>query len=157
MNIRTATNEDKEDILSLVKKLAEYERIKPEEVQLTIDKIESHGFGRYFDILIAEHNKKSVGYALYFFSYSASAGEPILYLEDLFVEYEYRLQGFGKALLSRLANLAIENECCRMEWHAFIWNEKAIQFYNNLGATPKPDLLQFRLFGEHLSKLSAEK
>lgn len=155
MNIRAAKKEDKEIILNLVKKLAEYERKKPEEVQLTLEKIEAHGFGKYFDALIAEHNEKPIGYALYFFSYSASSGAPILYLEDLFVEREYRHQGFGKALLSRLANIAVEKECCRMEWHAFTWNEPAIEFYKDIGAAPKPDSLQFRLSGESLKKLSA--
>lgn len=158
MNIREATSNDKESILNLVKKLAEYERKKPEEVLLTIDKIESHSFGdhKYFHIQIAEDNKMPIGYAIYFFSYSASLGAPILYLEDLFVEDEYRNQGIGKALLAKLAQLAQENKCCRMEWHAFTWNEQAIQFYKDLGALPKLDLLQFRLSGEHLSNLSKE-
>lgn len=157
MNIRSATLDDKEAILTLVNKLAEFERKKPEEVQLTLDKIESHCFAhtKYFHTLIAEKNKTPVGYALYFFSYSAYAGAPVLYLEDVFVESEHRHQGIGKALLAKLAKLAIENKCCRMEWHAFTWNETAIEFYKNLGATPKHDLLQFRLSGEPLDKLSS--
>ena len=156
MNIRTATKNDKEAILNLVKKLAGYERKQPDEVQLTLNKIESHGFSAnpYFQILIVENNNIPVGYALYFFSYSASAGAPILYLEDLFIESEHRHKGLGKAVLSKLAKLSIENKCCRMEWHAFTWNEKAIQFYKNLGAVPKSDLVQFRLSGEVLNKLS---
>lgn len=157
-NIRIAKKEDKHAILALVKKLAEYERKKPEEVQLTLDKIELHGFGeeKYFDVLIAEYGEIPVGYAFYFFTYSASSGAPILYIEDLFVESEYRHQGLGKALFSNLAKLAIQKECCRMEWHAFTWNEKAIQFYKNLGASPKLDLVQFRLFGNGLKQLSLE-
>lgn len=154
--IRIAKKEDKNAILDLVKKLAVYERKKTEEIQLTIDKIESHGFGKdnYFDVLIAEHNEIPVGYALYFFSYSASSGAPILYIEDLFVENEYRHQGLGKALLSSLANITIEKKCCRMEWHTFTWNDNGIEFYKNLGAAPKHDLLQFRLLGNDLKKLA---
>ncbi|MDP3559041.1 MAG: GNAT family N-acetyltransferase, partial [Legionellaceae bacterium] len=111
-NIRIVKKEDKSALLELVKKLAEYERKKPEEVQLTLDKIKLHGFGKekYFDVLIAEYNETSIGYALYFFSYSASSGAPILYIEDLFVENEYRHQGLGKALLSSLAKIAIQKE-----------------------------------------------
>lgn len=159
MYIRRAKKEDKEAILNLVRKLAAYERKKPEEVLLTLEKIENHAFGKnkYFNILIAECNDIPVGYALYFFSYSASLGAPVLYIEDLFVENEHRQQGFGRALLSKLATISIEKECCRMEWHAFIWNEKAMSFYESLGAVPKPDLIQFRLSGENLQKLSVNE
>ena len=95
---------------ALARKLAEYERKKPEEVNLTLDKIESHGFGKnkYFYVLLAEYKKKPAGYALYFFSYSASAGAPILYVEDLFVDDVYRNYGLGKALLANLAHTAVE-------------------------------------------------
>lgn len=156
MNIRFATIQDKEAVLHLVMKLAEYERKKPEEVELTLNKIESHGFGEqaYFQILLAEYKNQLVGYALYFFSYAASKGAPILYLEDLFVEPQSRGVGIGKALLSYLANIALAKHCCRMEWHAFTWNEIGIQFYKNIGAKPKEDLVQFRLEGDHLLKLS---
>lgn len=154
MNIREATKSDKDIILDLVRKLAEYERKKLSDVQLTLEKIEKHGFGDnpYFYILIIESNRIPVGYALYFFCYSGSTGAPILYLEDLFIEEEYRNKGFGKALLSKLAKIAIEKDCCRMEWHAFTWNEKAIQFYKSLGAVSKSDLVQFRLADEDLQK-----
>ncbi|CAM3079941.1 GNAT family acetyltransferase [Legionella steigerwaltii] len=156
---RIAKKKDKEEILSLVKKLAEHERKKPEEVNLTLDKIESHGFGRnrYFYVLLAEHKRKPAGYALFFFSYSSSEGSPILYIEELFVDELYRNYGLGTALLSNLAQLAIEKECCRMEGHAVTWNKKGIEFFKFIGATPRTDLLQFRLSGEHLKKLAAQK
>lgn len=156
---RIAKKKDKEEILSLIKKLAEYERKKPEEINLTLDKIESHGFGRnkYFYVLLAEYKKMPAGYALYFFSYSASAAAPILYVEDLFVDELYRNHGLGTALLSNLAHLALEKECCRMEGHAFTWDKNAIEFYEFIGAHPRTDLLQFRLSGEHLQKLAVQK
>lgn len=154
--IRKATIEDKNIILNLVKKLAEYERKKPEDVHLTLDKIETHGFGdtRYFEVLLVELNHIPVGFALYFFSYAASLGAPILYIEDLFIENEYRHQGLGTALFARLAKKALDRDCCRMEWHAFTWNEKALSFYERLGAIPKDDLAQFRLLGNDLKKLA---
>ncbi|OGT57625.1 MAG: GNAT family N-acetyltransferase [Gammaproteobacteria bacterium RIFCSPHIGHO2_12_FULL_43_28] len=158
MNIRVATRNDKEVILNLIKKLAAYEGKKPEEFYLTIDKIESHGFGEnnYFNVLIAEQNNQAIGYAFYFFNYSSYAGAPILYLEDIFVEEEYRHQGIGKKILAKLANISIEKKCCRMEWHTYSWNEKAIQFYKTLGAAPTANLLQFRIHGNELNAL-AEK
>ncbi|HHF7396141.1 TPA: N-acetyltransferase family protein [Legionella anisa] len=155
---RIAKKNDKEEILDLIKKLAEVERKKPEEINLTLEKIESHGFGRnkYFYVLLAEYKKKPAGYALYFFSYSASAGAPILYIEDLFVDEPYRNFGLGTGLLAHLARLAIEKECCRMEGHAFTWNKKVIEFFEFIGAHPRTDLLQFRLSDEHLRKLAEQ-
>lgn len=155
-NIRQANIEDKEAILKLVRKLACYERKKPEEVKVTIEKIELHGFSKdkYFDVLLADHNGVSIAYALYFFSYSASAAAPILYVEDIFVETDYRNQGLGRAIFSALAHIAMEKKCCRLEWHAFTWNESAVQFYQKLGAIPKPDLLQFRFLCNDLNAQS---
>ncbi len=156
---RIAKKKDKNEVLFLVKKLAAYERKKPEEVNLTLEKIETHGFGKkkYFHVLLAEHGKTPAAYALYFFSYSASAGAPILYVEDLFVDDLYRNYGLGSSLLANLAHIAVEEECCRMEGHAFTWNKKAIEFYEFIGARAKTDLLQFRLSGENLDKLAAQK
>ncbi|WP_454784885.1 N-acetyltransferase family protein [Legionella sp. WA2024007413] len=156
---RIAKKKDKEEIFGLIKKLAEYEKKKPEEINLTLDKIESHGFGRtkFFNVLLAEYKKKPAGYALFFFSYSAPAGAPVLYIEELFVDELYRNHGLGTALLSNLAQLAIEKGCCRMEGHAFTWNKKAIEFYEFIGAHRRTDLLQFRLSDEHLQKLAAQK
>lgn len=154
---RIATKKDKYEISDLVKKLAEYERRKTEEINLTLDKIEAHGFGKnkYFYVLLAEYKKKPAGYALYFFSYSVSSGAPVLYVEDLFVDEMYQSHGLGTALLSNLARLAIEKKCSRMEGHTFTWDTKSIEFYEFLGAHPRTDLLQFRLSGEPLEKLAA--
>ncbi|KTD11670.1 GNAT family acetyltransferase [Legionella gratiana] len=156
---RIATKKDKEKISFLVEKLAEYERKKTEEIHLTLDKIEAHGFGKnkYFYVLLAEYKKKPAGYALYFFSYSAPEAAPVLYVEDLFVTEMYQNQGLGTALLSYLARLALEKQCCRMEGHAFTWNKKSIHFYEFLGAHPRTDLLQFRLAGDSLERLAAGK
>jgi len=147
MNIRKATIKDKEIILELVYKLAQEEKVKPEEVQLSLDKIAEHAFGSnpYFYVLIAEYENKPVGYALYFFTYLAAMGSPILYLEDLFVDPQYRNKGIGTDLLSNLKEIASAKKCCRLEWHTFNWNKKAIQFYESIGAKPSPESLQFRL------------
>lgn len=146
MNIRKATIEDSELILDLVKKLATYERKKPEDIKLTLAKIKSHGFGsnKYFDTLIAEYNHIPVGYAIYFFTYSACSGAPAIYMEDLYVDNEYRRKGIATALFDKLAEIAREKHCCRIDWHALDWNEEAIEFYQTLGAEIRPDLVKFR-------------
>ena len=156
LQIRTATIEDVETLFDLIKKLARYEKKEPEEIGLTIEKIQKHGFGKnpYFQTLIADYDKKSVGYALYFFTYAATAGNPILYLEDLFVEESCRGKGIGKSLLSHLAKLALKEDCCRMEWHAFTWNQAALSFYEGLGSIPKTDLVQVRLSALSLAELA---
>jgi GNAT superfamily N-acetyltransferase len=124
--------------------------------QQPIDKIVEHGFSArpYFEVLLLEYNGIAVGYALYFFPYIASLGAPILYLKDLFVENDYQGLGLGKALLSHLAQIAIEKNCCRMDWQALLWNEKAIEFYKYLGAVPRNETVQFRLTDENLKKLA---
>lgn len=156
MIIRQADEKDISEIVRLATELAIFENKKPEEISLTYDKIKSHGFGErpFFHVIVAEQDDRLTAFALYFFSYSAYVGAPVLYVEDLFVEEKYRGQGIGTALFSKLAKTAIENECCRMEWHAYVWNDKAIRFYENLNAFCKDDLRQFRLTDDGLMALS---
>lgn len=158
-HIRKATPHDKEALFAMIQQLATYEGKTADEVQLTINKIESHGFGEnaYFNTLIAEEDNHAIGYAIYFFNYSTYAGAPILYLEDVYVEEHYRNLGIGKKFLSVLAKIAMQKKCCRMEWHVYTWNEKAIQFYQQLGAAPKTDILQFRLLNDELKPLAEIK
>ena len=147
--IRAASLQDVDALVTMVRELASYENKKPEEVLLTADKVLQHAFGKekYFQVLLAEKDKKPVAYALYFFTYSAYKGAPVLYIEDLYVSEPYRHHGIGTAILSHLKNLAKERGCCRMEWHVFDWNKPAIQFYQSLGAALRPDLIQVRLEG----------
>lgn len=86
-----------------------------------------------------------MAYALYFYTFSAHQGYPVLYLEDLYVKLDYRKQGVGSALISRLACYAHKHHCCRMEWHVFDWNHEAMTFYQKLGANLRKDLLLVRL------------
>lgn len=144
---RDASSQDIDALVGMVKELAAYEKKKPEEVLLTSEKFLKHAFGEhnYFKVLIAEQDRKLVGYALYFFTYSAYKGAPVLYIEDLYVSESYRKQGIGTTLLSRLEEISKEYGCCRMEWHVFDWNESATRFYKSLGAVLRPDLIQVRL------------
>lgn len=95
-----------------------------------------------------------VGYALYFFTYAASLGAPILYLEDLFVLESYQRQGIGTKFLTQLAKIAANHHCCRMEWHTFSWNRSAIDFYQSMSAVLRPDLIQVRLQQDALQQLA---
>lgn len=157
--LRIAHKKDSDKIFYLLNKMAECAGKKPEENLLTLEKIKTHGFGqdKYFKVLLAEYEKEPAGFSIYFFSYSAASGAPILYIEELFVDELYRSYGLGTKLLANLAYLALEKECCRMEGHAFTWDKAAIKFYEFLGAHPRTDLLQFRLEEEPLKKLAEQK
>jgi GNAT superfamily N-acetyltransferase len=96
-----------------------------------------------------------VGFALYFFNYSTFLGKPGLFLEDLFVDPAYRGRGFGKSLLQRLAQLAVERDCGRMEWNVLTWNAPAIGFYESLDAKPQEQWQTYRLTGESIARLAS--
>jgi len=146
-HIREATPGDAGSIAELVRALAAFENKKPEEVLMTSDKIIKHAFGdeKYFQVLLAEKDNKPIAYVLYFFTYSAYKGAPVLYIEDLYVSEPYRHQGVGTVLLDRLKAISAEKKCCRMEWHVFSWNKTAIEFCQSLGGVLRPDLIQVRL------------
>ncbi len=142
-------------VLELVKGLAEYEKLLPQ-VTATIELYLKNGFGdnRYFHALLVENRDRYVGFALYFFTFSTFIGKPTLYLEDLFVLPEYRGHGIGKALLRKLANIALLRDCGRMEWSVLDWNEPAIRFYKKLGARPMSDWTVYRLLKDEIKKLA---
>jgi len=146
MEIRFATQEDAPVIVDLIKGLAEYEKLS-HEVIVTEEKIKATLFGekKFAECLIAEVEQKSVGFALFFHNYSTFLGKPGVYLEDLFVKPEFRKLGVGQALLRRLAQIAIQRNCARLEWSVLDWNKPAIDFYMNLGARPMSEWTVFRM------------
>ncbi len=97
-----------------------------------------------------------VGFALFFHNYSTFVGKPGIYLEDLYVQPRARGKGVGKALLTRVAQLAVRRDCGRLEWSVLDWNEPSIGFYKKLGAVPMDDWTIFRVAGEALAKLGGE-
>jgi GNAT superfamily N-acetyltransferase len=135
MTIRPAVEADVPLIVRLIKGLAEYEKLQDQAVA-TEDAIRDSLFGarRFAEVVIAEDESASVGFALFFHNYSTFLGKPGLYLEDLFVVPEARGKGVGKALLLHLKELAIARGCGRMEWSVLDWNAPAIGFYKKLGA-----------------------
>ena len=155
LEIRTTTEADIPVILDLIRQLAEYER-EPEAVVATEAGLRDVLFGahRSAETLLALENDKPVGFAVYFYNFSTWLGRPGLYLEDLFVLPSVRGKGYGRALLERLAQIAHERGCGRMEWAVLDWNEPAIQFYKKLGAAPMSEWTVFRLTQEGIAKLA---
>lgn len=154
--IRPATVEDVPLILELIRELAVYER-EPNAVEATEADILRDGFGPnpYFQCLIGEVDGEPAGFALYFFNYSTWKGRPGIYLEDLFVRPAFRGLGLGKALLSRVASIAVEKGCGRMQWSVLDWNQPAIDFYLSLGGKFMDEWRSVRLTDEALCQVAA--
>ena len=145
-------------ILSLIKALAEYERLTHEVVATETSLRESlFGATPHAEAIIARVGTEAAGFALWFHSYSTFLARPGLYLEDLFVLPEWRGRGIGRALLGRLARIAIERGCGRMEWSVLDWNEQAIGFYRSIGARAMDEWTVYRLTGDALDRLATER
>ena len=144
-------------IANLIRGLARYEKLE-HEVTMTEERLTSYLFGerRYAETLIAEDDGEPVGFALFFHTFSTFLAQPGLYLEDLFVVPEHRGGGIGRVLLERLAQVAIDRGCGRLEWAVLDWNQDAIRFYERLGAKPNSEWTVYRLTGEPLRALAGE-
>ncbi|MBW4604601.1 MAG: GNAT family N-acetyltransferase [Calothrix sp. FI2-JRJ7] len=160
VTIRSAQPEDCEAIFSLIQALAEYEKLT---YAVTGDALalKEHLFGmhKFAETILAECDGKAVGYALFLYNYSTFLTKPGIYLEDLFVLPEYRRQGIGKSLISKLAQIALERNYGRLEWSVLDWNEPAIQFYRRIGAEILGEWRICRVTGaaiNHLATLSNE-
>jgi GNAT superfamily N-acetyltransferase len=155
--IRFATVEDVPLILTLIRGLAEYERLAHEVVVSERDLRDSlFGSSPGAEVLIAQIDDEPAGFALFFHNYSTFLGRRGLYLEDLFVFPKHRGRGIGRALMARLAHLARERRCGRFEWWVLDWNEPSIRFYESLGARAMSEWTVFRLTGEPLDRLASE-
>lgn len=152
--IRFATPGDVPAVLGLIRELAEYERLLD---QVVADEAALHramfGERRYVEALVAIVANEVVGFALFFHNFSTFLGKPGMYLEDLYVRPAFRGQGLGKSLLTRVARIAVERDCGRMEWSVLDWNEPSIHFYESLGAKPLSDWTVYRLTGDALRGL----
>ncbi|MDO7835789.1 GNAT family N-acetyltransferase [Sphingobium sp. HBC34] len=154
--IRAAVAADIDTIHAFILALADYERLS-HAVKADRDMLARYLFGPrpMAEVLIADHGGAPVGFALFFHNFSTFEGRPGLYLEDLFVLPQARGLGAGKALLARLAALAIDRDCARLEWSVLDWNEPAIAFYRSLGARPMDAWTVQRVDGDALAALSA--
>lgn len=156
MTLRPALESDLDTIIELIHALAEYER-EPEAVRLDRNELRQHLFGPrpFAEVILAETaDGESAGFALFFHNFSTWEGKPGIHLEDLFVRPEFRGAGYGKALLAKLARIAVERGCARLEWAVLDWNEPSIQFYRALGATSMDEWTTYRLDGDALSGLA---
>ena len=155
LNIRPATPADAETIASLVRELADYEKLLHEAQGTAADfQRELESPNPVIRVLIAEWNGAPAGFALYFFNFSTFVARPGLYLEDLFVRPALRSHGIGRALLRALARIARARDCGRMEWAVLDWNEPSIKFYKALGAKPMDDWTVYRVMGDALEALA---
>lgn len=143
--IRKARNSDAKKFLALVLGLAEFEKLDPPSKAGQRRLVEDVFKKKRINLFVAAEGKKLVGYALYFYTYSSFLAKPSLYLEDLFVLEEHRKRGVGFALFRRCVDEAISKGCGRMEWAVLTWNEKAIGFYESLGAKRLSEWYVYRL------------
>jgi GNAT superfamily N-acetyltransferase len=155
--IRNATAADVAQILAFIRALAAFERA-PDAVVATEEGLLRDGFGPnpFYSCLIAERDGQPAGFALFFYNYSTWEGRPGIYLEDLFVLPELRGLGIGKALLQRVAAIAVEKGCQRLQWEVLDWNTPAIDFYSAMGAEFLDDWRNVRLSGDAIKRLAEE-
>jgi GNAT superfamily N-acetyltransferase len=156
VRIRAATAADAGLVYSLVRDLAEYERLL-DDVDATEAGLELALFGpsprAFCDI--GEWQGAPAGFALWFYNFSTFRGRHGIYLEDLFVRPAFRGHGIGKELVLNLARRAVRENCARVEWSVLDWNEPSIKFYESLGAIPMEEWTIYRLTGEALKKLGS--
>jgi GNAT superfamily N-acetyltransferase len=157
LRIEPATGSDVPVILNFIHKLAEYEKLS-HMVVATEENIREHVFGanRVAEVLLAYWDEEPVGFALYFRNFSTFLGQAGIYLEDIFVEPAHRGKGIGKALLARLAKIAVERGYGRLEWAVLDWNIPSIEFYRSLGAVPLDEWTVYRLAGDALARLAGK-
>ena len=152
--LRAAEPCDVDAIVGLIRELAAFERLT-HLVEVTPASLAPHLFGHRpaAEAVVAERRGAVVAFALFFTNFSNFLGKPGLYLEDLYVQPAERGSGLGRALLEHLARLAVARGCGRFEWSVLDWNERAIGFYERLGATVMPDWRICRVTGEALARL----
>lgn len=155
---REAEPSDIPIILQFIRDLAEYEKLS-HEVKATEQDIMQGLFcenPKAFCVL-AEQDRKAVGFALCFYNYSTFQGKPGIYLEDLFVNPDYRGLGIGKGFFKYLAQKAVTEDCGRIQWWVLNWNEPSINFYKSLGAVAQDEWTVYRLEGQSIENLAGER
>ena len=151
---RSATREDVPLILQFIRELADYEKML-HEVVADEATLEEWIFDRQkAEVLFALVDGNEIGFALFFHNFSTFLGRAGIYLEDLYVKPEYRGKGYGTAMLKRLASIAVERKCGRLEWWCLDWNQPSIDFYRSLGAEPMSDWTVYRIAGDTLTHLA---
>lgn len=154
MEFRYAERKDTALILRFIKELAEYEKML-DEVVADKKTLEEWIFDRQkAEVIFLLEGGKEIGFALFFHNFSTFLGRAGIYLEDLYVQPEYRGKGYGKAILKKLAAIAVERGCGRLEWWCLDWNKPSVDFYLSLGAEPMSDWTVYRIAGDTLKELA---
>ncbi len=154
MTFRFASEQDCSLILSFIRQLAAYEKMS-DQVTATEKLLCEWIFEKKkAEVLFVCDGEREVGFALFFHNFSTFLGRAGIYLEDLYVLSEYRGKGYGKALLKRLAQIAVDRGCGRLEWSCLDWNKTSIDFYLALGACPMDDWTTYRVTGKSLEDLA---
>ena len=154
MDFRYAERKDAALILEFIKALAAYENLE-DEVVATPELFEEWIFDRQkAEVIFVMEEDKEVGFALFFHNFSTFLGRAGIYLEDLFVLPEFRGKGYGKGLLKKLAEIAVERGCGRLEWVCLDWNQPSIDFYKSLGAVPMSEWTIYRITGDTLKNMA---
>lgn len=156
LTIRPATPDDLDAIVGFIHALAAYEKLS-HAVKADPATLARYLFGPrpMAEVLVAESDGAAIGFALFFHNFSTFEGRPGLYLEDLFVQPDARGMGAGRALLARLAQIALDRDCARLEWSVLDWNAPAIAVYRAIGAQPMDEWTVQRLDGQALRALAA--
>ncbi len=145
LTFRQGTKVDTPLILEFIKALAVYEKMI-DHVTADVKTLEKTIFDEgYAEVFFAVVDNVEVGFALYFYNYSTFLGKPGLYLEDIYVKPEYRHQGIGKKMFKRLAEIAAEKDCIKIQWWCLNWNQPSIDFYLKLGAIAQDEWTVFKL------------
>ena len=154
VSFRSAEEKDCSLILTFIRELASYEQML-DQVVATEDLLREWIFEKKkAEVIFLCCDEKEAGFALFFHNFSTFLGRAGIYLEDLFVLPEYRGRGYGKALLRKLAQIAVERGCGRLEWWCLDWNRPSIDFYLSLGAMPMEDWTTYRIAGKTLTDLA---
>ena len=153
--VRAAAPHDVDAIVSLIRELAVFERLE-HVCEVTPATLAPHLFGHRpaAECVVADVGGRVVAFALFFTNFSTFLAKPGLYLEDLYVQPPHRSTGLGKALLEHLGRLAVQRGCGRFEWSVLDWNQRAIDFYESMGATVMPDWRVCRITGERLARFA---
>ena len=154
VTFRFAVEQDTPLILNFIKELADYERMLDQVVADEVTLADQLFQKKNAEVLFALENGREVGFALFFHNFSTFLGRSGLYLEDLYVRPEHRGKGYGRAILQKLAAIAVERGCGRLEWWCLDWNSPSIDFYRSLGAEPMSDWTVYRLTGDTLKNLA---
>lgn len=152
--IRSAGKDETGIVLEYIRRIARFEKLE-HQVETTEELLYDSLFvKKYAEVVLAILDDKPIGFALFFHNFSTFVGRPGLYLEDLYIDEEFRGKGYGKKVFLHLVSLAKERNCGRMEWTALNWNRNAIDFYHSLGATAMDEWTTFRLTEEGIAKLT---